>query len=165
MDINQLLQEIARTQQVTDQQFDQVTHHSTPNELAQGIAETFRSDQTAPMGDMVAQLFGQSNGQQQAGALNQVIAALGPALAASAAGGVLGKLLAPGSTQVTPAQASTLSKDEVKAVVEQAQQQQPNVADGLANFYAQHSGLIKTLGGAALAVALASMKNDLSKRR
>jgi len=53
----------------------------------------------------------------------------------------------------------------VKAVVEQAQQQQPNVADGLANFYAQHSGLIKTLGGAALAVALASMKNDLSKRR
>jgi hypothetical protein len=78
---------------------------------------------------------------------------------------VLGKLLAPGSTQVTPAQASTLSKDEVKAVVEQAQQQQPNVADGLANFYAQHSGLIKTLGGAALAVALASMKNDLSKRR
>ena len=57
-----------------------------------------------------------------------------PAEPQATAAEIVGKLLAPGSTQVTPAQASTLSKDEVKAVVEQAQQQQPNVADGLANF-------------------------------
>jgi len=46
----------------------------------------------------------------------------------------------------------------VQAVVNQAHAAQPGVADEIAGFYAQHSGLIKTLGGAALAIALAKMK-------
>jgi hypothetical protein len=51
---------------------------------------------------MVGQMFGNSNGQQQAGMLNQILATLGPAAASALAGGVLGRALAPGSTQITP---------------------------------------------------------------
>ncbi|MDC8787213.1 hypothetical protein [Roseateles koreensis] len=41
-------------------------------------------------------------------------------------------------------------------------QAQPGIADELASFYAQHSGLIKTLGGAALAIAMPKMKDHVN---
>ncbi len=46
-------------------------------------------------------------------------------------------------------------------MVNHAHQTDPGIADNLANFYAQHSTLIKTLGGATLAVALAKMKDHV----
>lgn len=146
---------------VSGQQFDQVAQAVPSNVLADGLAHAFRSDQTPAIGQMVGQLFANSNGQQQAGLLNQIIAALGPAAAGGLAGGMLGKVLQPGSTQVTPAQASQLSPDQVQAVVDHAHQANPGVADQIAAFYAQHSGLIKTLGGAALAIAMAKMKDRM----
>jgi hypothetical protein len=48
-------------------------------------------------------------------------------------------------------------------VVEHAHQTNPGIADQLASFYANHSGLIKTLGAAALAVAMAKMKDHVSQ--
>jgi hypothetical protein len=33
----------------------------------------------------------------------------------------------------------------------------------VSQFYAQHSGLIKTLGGAAIAIALAKMKENATR--
>jgi len=50
---------------------------------------------------------------------------------------------------------------ELAATAEQAQ---PGVVDQVSRFYAEHSGLIKTLGGAALAITLASMKNNATRR-
>ncbi len=162
MDIlNQALNGNANT--VQDHHVDQIAHHAPPDVLGKGLAETFRSDQTPPIGDMVSGLFGRSNGQQQAGMLNQVLATVGPTLAATLAGGLLSKVLQPGTTQVSPAQASKLSPDQVRDVVNAAHQKDPNTADALGNFYAQHSGLIKTLGGAALIVALAKMKNSVEE--
>ena len=152
------LSQVAGSGQVSGQQFDQVAQAVPSNVLADGLAHAFRSDQTPAIGDMVGQLFANSNGQQQAGMLNQIIAALGPAAAGSLAGGVLGNAMKAGGGQVTPAQASQLSPEQVQAVVNQAHAAQPGVADEIAGFYAQHSGLIKTLGGAALAIALAKMK-------
>ena len=146
-----------------EQHFDQVAHHAPDAAVSSGLAEAFRSDQTPNIGNMVSQLFGKSNGQQQAGMLNQILASLGPVAAAALAGGVLSKVMAPGSKQITPAQASQLSPEQVQDVVKQAHDQNPAVADQLASFYAQHSGLIKTLGGAALVVALAKMKQHLSE--
>jgi hypothetical protein len=165
-DLAGLLAQIDGNGPVAEQHFDQIAHHATPDALAQGLAESFRSDQTPPMAEMVASLFGNSSSQQQAGALNQVISTLGPALAASLAGGLLGRLMNSDSKQVSPAQASTVSKAELQTVVEQAQKQATasTLPDDLAAFYAQHSGLIKTLGGAALAVALARMKDNMAKR-
>ena len=119
--------------------------------LAGALSHAFGSDQTPSIGAIVGGLFGKSNGAQQAGMLNQVLAALGPVAASGLAGGVLGKMLTPGTTQITPAQASQLSPQQVQDVVEHAHQANPGIADQLAGFYAQHSGLIKSLGAAALA--------------
>lgn len=148
---------------VSDQHFDQVAQGVPSDVLAKGLAGAFRADETPAIGEMVGQLFGNSNGQQQAGMLNQIIAALGPAVAASLGGGVLGRMMTPGSSQITPDQASQLSPQQVQDVVEQAHQAHPGIADELASFYAQHSGLIKTLGGAALAIAMAKMKDHLAQ--
>jgi hypothetical protein len=71
--------------------------------------------------------------------------------------------MSPGSSQLTPAQASQLSPQEVQQVVERAHQVNPGTADELAGLYANHSGLIKTLGGAALAIAMAKMKDHLTQ--
>lgn len=148
----------------SEQQFDQVAQNAPPEVLANGLADTFRSDQTPPIGQMVGQLFGNSNDQQQAGMLNQILALLGPAAAGSLAGGVLGKVMSPGDNQITPEQAAQLSPQQVQEVVDQAHQANPAIADQLAGFYAQHSGLIKTLGGAALAIALAKMKDHVAEK-
>ncbi|HVO05340.1 MAG TPA: hypothetical protein VMT83_01035 [Burkholderiaceae bacterium] len=148
--------------EVSHQQFDQVAQAAPSNVLAEGLAHAFRSDQTPEIGQMVAQLFQNSNGQQQAGVLNQILAALGPAVAAGLAGGALGGVMSPGSSQITPAQASQLSPQQVQEIVEHAHQANPGIADQIAGFYAQHSGLIKTLGGAVLAIAMAKMKDRVS---
>jgi hypothetical protein len=140
--------------------FDRIADNATRSELGSGIAEAFRSDQTPPMGDMVSGLFGASDGVQRAGALNKVIAALGAGLAS----GALAKWLRPGQTQVTPAQAKELPADVVRDVVTEAQARKPELADQLGDFYAQHSGLIKTLGAGALLIALAKMKQNMDGR-
>jgi hypothetical protein len=38
-----------------------------------------------------------------------------------------------------------------------AQQNSPGVVEQMSGFYAEHSSLIKTVGGAALAIALSKM--------
>ena len=133
-------------------------------QLGDGLAAAMRSDQTPPFGHMVSQMFGQSSPAQQAGVLNQILAALGPAAATALAGGALGRMLAPGQAQITPEQAAQITPEQVREIAAQAEQTQPGVIDQVSQFYAQHSGLIKVLGGAALAVALAKMKNNMDAR-
>jgi len=145
--------------------FDQVTQQASQDQLGAGLAAAMRSDQTPPFGNMVGQMFGNSSPNQQAGVLNQILATLGPAAAAAIAGGALGRVLAPGQTQVTSDQASQLSPAQVTEIAAHAEQAQPGVVDQVSQFYAGHSGLIKTLGGAALMVALAKMKEHAGDNR
>ena len=142
---------------------DQVAQHASAGELGAGLAAAMRSDGTPPFGDTVGQLFGRSSPAQQAGVLNQILATLGPAAASALAGGVLGRMLQPGQTQVTPDQASQLSPAQVTEIATHAEQQHAGVVDEVSRFYAQHSGLIKTLGGAAIAIALTKMKENATR--
>jgi hypothetical protein len=71
-------------------------------------------------------------------------------VAASLGGGILSKFLPPGQTQLTPDQASQLSPAQVTEIASHAEQAKPSVVDQVGSFYAQHLGLIKTLGGVAL---------------
>lgn len=86
--------------------FDEVAQNASHDEPGAGLAGAMRSDQTPPFGDMVGQLFGHSSSTQQAGVLNQILGALGPAAFPGIAGGVLGRMLAPGQSQLTPDQAT-----------------------------------------------------------
>lgn len=126
--------------------------------LGQSLAAMFHSDQTPPFASTVSQLFGQSNDVQRAGMLNQLLAAAGPALLSQMMSGGLGRVLQPGATQVTPEQASQLSPSDVEAMAAQAEKANPGVVESIGHFYAQHPTLIKTLGGAALAIALAKLR-------
>jgi len=145
-------------------QFDQVAQQAPTDVLARGLAAAFRSDQTPAIGSMAGQLFGQSNSGQQAGMINQLMAALGPNVMAGLAGGVLGNVINPGQAQVTPEQATQLTPDQVEQLVNHANEVHPGVADQLGQFYAQHRGLINTLGGIAAGIAMTRMREHLSSQ-
>ena len=75
-----------------------------------------------------------------------------------AAGGALGSVMAPGATQVSAEQAGQLTPEQVQAIAAHAEQAHPGVVERLGHFYAEHPTLVKTLGSAALAIALARLK-------
>lgn len=148
--------------------FDNVAQNAPSDLLSQGLAAMFHSDQTPPFGQMAGQLFGQANPNQQAGMLNQLLGSMGPAVLASlvsgakggALGGLLSQLTQAGTATpavITPEQASKLTPEQVQAIASHAEQHASGVVDAMSDFYAQHAGLIKTLGGAALTIAMAKM--------
>ncbi len=144
--------------------FDQVAQNAPRASIAQGIASALRSDQTPPFPQMVSQLFGQSNPDQRAGMLNNLIGGAGGGLLSSVAGGALGKIFGGNTSQVTPEQAAQVSPEQVQELAEKAQQQNPGIVDRMSDFYAEHPTLIKAAGGAALAVALGYMANNIRKQ-
>lgn len=145
--------------------FDQVAQNAPRASLAEGIASALRSDQTPPFPQMVSQLFGQSNPDQRAGMLDKLLGGAGGGLLGSVAGGALGKIFG-GNTpsKVTPEQAAQVSPEQVQELAEKAQQQNPGIVDRMSDFYAEHPTLIKAAGGAALAVALGYMANNIRKQ-
>ena len=163
--MDMLLQAASSSMTNHDDHLQQVANHAPADLFGQGVAAAFRSDQTPPFPQMAAQLFGQSNGSQQAGMLNQILSAVGPMAFASIAGGALSKMMAPGQSQVTPAQAAQLSPQQVQDIASHAEQQQPGIVDKLGSFYAEHPTLVKTLGGLAAAIAMAKMKDSLTQQR
>jgi len=144
--------------------FDQVAQNAPRASIAQGIASALRSDQTPPFPQMVSQLFGQSNPDQRAGMLNNLIGGAGGGLLSSVAGGALGKIFGGNTSQVTPEQAAQVSPEQVQELAEKAQQQNPGIVDRMSDFYAEHPTLIKAAGGAALAVALGYMANNIRQQ-
>ena len=175
-DLGSLLQQYIEGASASSQDpqthYGQVAQNASTDLLSQGLAAAFRSDATPAFGKMAGHLFGQSNPNQQAGMLNQLIAGLGPVVLASlmkgsggsggSGGSTLGNILAqltggnPSAT-ITPAQASTLSPDQVQVIADQAEKHDPSIIDAISNFYAEHPTLVKTLGSAALSIALAKM--------
>ena len=136
---------------------DHVTQAVSPDVLGKGISAALTSDQTPPMGSLVDQLFCASSPTQRAGLINQLISSLG-----AGGGGILGTLLSHTPTEpVTPEQASTIDPQQVQQAVTQAQQTDPSLGDTLGQFYAQHPTLVKTLGGAALAIALGRISQHM----
>jgi len=153
-----------------DQHFDEVARQAPPDVLGQGVADAFRNDQTPSFGEMVGQMFGQSNPQQQAGVLNQLLRSIGPGVLAALGGGLLGRLSAPSSAptaagvpQVTPDQAAQMTPAQVQEIAARAEQHDPGVLDRIGGYYAQHPDVVKTLGSAALAIALAGVASRMRR--
>ena len=155
--LTQIVNAASQNSQPQQQQVEEL-QQAPADVLSQGLREAFDSKDTPSIGNLVGQMFGQSSTQQQAGLINQIIQALGPAAATALAGGVLQKVLKPGSDQVEAADVAQLSADEVTSVVNEAQAQRPELSQQLSEFYSQHSGLIKALGGVALLAAAIKMK-------
>lgn len=153
--------------------FDQLAQNAPTSALSDGLAAAFRSDHTPDFGQMAASLFSNSSGQQRAGILNTLIQAAGPAIlsqvlarsaggsASSSGGGGLGSLIGlltgGGQQEITPEQAEQVSPEAVQQIADQAQAKDPSIIDRVSEFYAEHPTLIKTLGTAALTIALAKI--------
>ena len=151
---------------VSPDDYQQTVEQAPPPLVSRGLSEMFTSDETPAFGQTNGQLFSAAQPAQQAGLLNQLLGGMGPgvlaSLAGGAGGGALGSLLqrltqGGGTPVVTPDQASQLSPDEVAQVAAHAEQHSPNIIERMSDFYAQHPGLVKTLGGAALTIAMAKM--------
>ena len=62
-----------------------------------------------------------------------------------------------GGQQVTPEIAKQVPNEVVEKLAHEAAQQDPSIMERLSSVYAQHPTLIKTLGGAALTIAMSRM--------
>ncbi len=144
--------------------FDSVAQQASPQELGGGIAAALRSDATPPFGQVVGSLFGQSNPDQKAGVLNEILKGLGPAGLTTAGGGILGRILGAGATApaatITPAQAAQVSPSEASTIASSAEQKDGSIVDRVGSFYAQHPTLVKTLGVVALGAVMSHMSNQ-----
>lgn len=164
--IGGLLQQYANPHENThraEQDFEQVSSTAPPDLLAGGLAHAFRSDQTPPFGNMLGQLFGQSNGSQRANILTTLLQAAGPAIASGAlTHGGLGRLgdLFKSGQPITPEAADQVSPQAVEEIAKEAEKHDPNVVDRVSDFYSQHPTLVKGLGAAALAVLMSKMAGE-----
>jgi hypothetical protein len=148
------------SQASAEDDFDHLARNAPPQEVSHGLAESFRSPETPPFPNMLGQLFGNSNGTQRASILNTLLATAGPALLSSVLsrhGGGLGGLLGGvtgGTARVTPEQAEAIPPEAVQELAAEAEKKDPSVIDRVSDFYAQQPQVVKTLGAAALGVAL-----------
>jgi hypothetical protein len=162
-----LLQQYAgsgQATQTTEQDFDNAANVAPREAMSQGLAEAFRSDQTPPFANMLGQLFANSSGSQRASILNTLIAAAGPALMSGAlqSGGGMGSLggLLGSRSEVSPQEAAAIPQQDIEELARTAEKHDPSIIDRVSEFYSEHPGLVKTLGAAALAVAMSGMTKE-----
>jgi hypothetical protein len=140
--------------------YDQVSQAVPRGQLADGISQAFKSDQTPPFEQMVTGLFNQSSPDQKAGLLNQLLGALGSGGAAQAlasTGGLAGLSGVLSGGSVTPQQASQVPPQAVEVLAQQAAKKDPSIIDKAAGFYAQHPTLVKAIGVGALALLMSKI--------
>jgi len=157
MDVLNLLQQYAGATASnppanTQQDFQKVVQSAPQEHLAAGLADAFRSDQTPAFPAMLATLFSQSNGQQRAGILSQLLSSAGGA-GVPGLGDRLAGLLKSGSA-VTADQAQQVTPEEVQKLAEQAHKNNPSIVEQASSFYAQHPQLVQGLGAGALALIM-----------
>lgn len=141
----------------TQQDFEQLTKDSSAQPgITQGLTDIFRSNQTPPFGQMLGNMFSQSNGEQKAGILNQLLGAVGPAALGSGALGGLASMLG-GGNSVSAEQAEKINPNDVTQLAEHAEKENPSIVDQASQFYAQHPQLVQALGAGALALLMQNM--------
>jgi hypothetical protein len=127
-------------------------HEAPPETLASALGAAFRSDQTPAFPQMLSSLFSNSDGQQRAGLLNQLLASAGPEVLAALPGS-LGAILK-GGTGITADQAQQISPESIQNIAEHAQKANPSIIDQVSGFYSQHPKVIQALGAGALAMIM-----------
>jgi hypothetical protein len=168
MDLADILKQYADRPTDTHTDFDEVARQVSPDVLGNGIAQAFRSEQTPSFGNMIGSLFGGSNPQQRAGLVGQLIRSVAPAVLSGLAGGALGRIFQGGGASasapnVTPAQVEQMTPEQVQAVANAAEKNDPSILDRVGAYYAEHPEVVKVLGGTALAIALGQMATRMRR--
>jgi hypothetical protein len=140
--------------------FDQVAQAAPASSLADGLAAMFRSKQTPSFAQMVGQLFSNSNRNQRANVLNALLsnpAAAGMLAQLAKSAGINLPATAAGGTTITPEAAAQIPPEMVQQAAAHAEQHDPSIVDRISAIYAEHPALVKTLGAAALGLALSHL--------
>jgi hypothetical protein len=131
--------------------FQQAAESVDSGTLAQGIAAAMRSDQTPPFAQMVSQLFSSGSTDQKVAMLNTLLSSIGPEQRTQLAS------LIPGfgsASSVTRDQAGAVPPSAVKSLAQQAEKRDSGIVDKMSSLYAAHPTLVKTLGTAAITIAM-----------
>jgi hypothetical protein len=147
----------ANPPQNVQQDYQQAAEAVPPSHLADALGEAFRSGETPPFGQMLSNLFANSNPDQRAGILTQLLSVVGPAALGSGVLGSLGGLLRGGNAQVSPEQAKHVSPEAVQQLAEHAEKQNPSVIDQASQFYSNHPKLVQALGAGSLALIMSHL--------
>jgi hypothetical protein len=161
-EISNVLQNYAGAQSPTDHEavanhFGQVAQAAPQPALADSLSAMFRSDQTPPFAQMIAQLFNNSNAEQRANLLNTLLSSGAGARILAQLATSAGVTLPAGlgsTTPVTPELANQVPAEAVQQAAAHAEKHDPSIIDRVSEIYARHPALVKTLGAAALSLAL-----------
>jgi len=142
-----------------EEHFDQVAQNVPCSSLATGLAAALGGGGSSGFAQMATQLFANGNGGQQASMINTLMSTAGPEilqsfLGGSAGGGAIGSLIQNGQTSVSPDEAAAIPPEEVQALAEHVHSNNPSIVDRVSEVYSEHPTLIKSLGAAALGIAI-----------
>jgi hypothetical protein len=151
---------VANPPKNVQQDYQQAAGTVPSSHLADALSTAFRSGETPPFAQMIGSLFNNSNPDQRAGILNQLLSAAGPSVLGSGTLGSLGGLLREGNGKVNAEQANQVSPEAVQQLAEHAEKQNPSIVDQAGRFYSQHPKLVQALGAGSLALIM----SHLSKR-
>lgn len=136
--------------------FAKVAESAPPSALSSGLSAVFRSGNSS-FGEVVSQLFAQSDATQRAGILGHLMAAAGPEAGSAGALGGLAALLPGARSAVTPKQAQQVPPETVRELADAAAKRDPSIIDKASEFYAQHPTLVKSMGAGALALIMSHL--------
>jgi hypothetical protein len=132
--------------------FQQVAQAVDTGTVAQGIAAAMRSDQTPPFAQMVSQLFASGSGDQKMAMLNMLLSSVSPEQRQQLS------TLIPGLGGVSPAagakDATAISPAAVQSLAQHVEKNDSGIVDKMSALYAAHPALVKTLGTAAMMIAM-----------
>jgi hypothetical protein len=131
--------------------FQEVAQSVDSGTLAQGIAAAMRSDDTPPFAQLVSQLFASGSPDQKMAMLNTLLSSVSPEQRAQLS------TLVPSlgaASSFTGAQAATVTPSAVQALAQHAEQHNAGIVDIMSSLYAAHPTLVKTLGTAAMMIAM-----------
>lgn len=133
----------------TGAHFQQVARSVDAGTLAQGISAAMRSDDTPPFAQLVSQLFASGSGDQKMAMINTLLSSVAPSQRAQLSS------LIPGLGAIpSAAAAQAISPDAVQQLAEHVEQRDPSIVDKMSALYAAHPTLVKTLGSAAMMIAM-----------
>jgi hypothetical protein len=141
--------------------FQQVAQSVDSGAMAGGIAAVMRSDKTPPFAQLVSQLFASGSSDQRAAMIEKLVSAIPPEQRARISA------LVPGLENVlaNPGEAvARVSPSDVQQLARHAEQQDAGVVDKMSAFYAGHPMLVKTLGAAAMTIAMRTIADRNPKK-
>ncbi len=135
--------------------FQQVAQSVDSGTLTQGIAAVIRSDNTPPFSQIISQLFASGSGEQRTAMLNTLLSAVPSEQRAQISTLIpgLGPVLGGGSAQA----GANVSPAAVQKLAQHVEQNDASIVDKMSAFYAGHPALVKTLGSAAMMIAMRTM--------